>query len=49
MNIDEIRRRLLVTGVGVLAIALGGSFVLSRRMSQPLRDLALAATEGDQA
>jgi signal transduction histidine kinase/CheY-like chemotaxis protein len=43
--VDEIRRRILATGVGILTIALAGSFVLSRRMSQPLRDLAQAATE----
>jgi signal transduction histidine kinase/ActR/RegA family two-component response regulator len=43
--VAEIRRRLLVAGAGVLALALAGSFGLSRRMSQPLRDLALAATD----
>jgi signal transduction histidine kinase/ActR/RegA family two-component response regulator len=43
--VGEIRRRLLAAGAGVVAIALAGSFVLSRRMSQPLRDLALAATD----
>jgi signal transduction histidine kinase/CheY-like chemotaxis protein len=43
--VDEIRRGLLATGAAVLAIALAGSFVLSRRMSQPLRDLARAATD----
>src|SRR4029077_17706864 len=43
--VDEIRRRLLVAGAGILAIALAGSFVFSRRMSQPLRDLAQAATD----
>jgi signal transduction histidine kinase/CheY-like chemotaxis protein len=43
--VDEIRRRLLAAGAGILAIALAGSFVFSRRMSQPLRDLAQAATD----
>ena len=43
--VDEIRRGLLATGAAVLAIALAGSFVISRRMSQPLRDLAQAATD----
>jgi len=43
--VDEIRRRLLAAGAGILAIALAGSFVFSRRMSQPLRDLARAATD----
>jgi signal transduction histidine kinase/CheY-like chemotaxis protein len=45
MFVDEIRRRLLEAGLGILAVALVGSFVFSRRMSQPLRDLAQAATE----
>jgi signal transduction histidine kinase/CheY-like chemotaxis protein len=43
--IDEIRRRLMSAGAGILAIALAGSYVFSRRMSQPLRDLAKAATD----
>jgi signal transduction histidine kinase len=43
--IDEIRRRLVLAGAGILAIALAGSYLFSRRMSQPLRDLAKAATE----
>jgi len=43
--IDEIRRRLLATGAFILVIALAGSFAISRRMSQPLRDLARAATD----
>jgi two-component system cell cycle sensor histidine kinase/response regulator CckA len=41
--IDQIRARLVFTGVAIFFLALGGGLYISRRMSQPIQDLAHAA------
>jgi signal transduction histidine kinase/CheY-like chemotaxis protein len=43
--VDEIRRRLLAAGAVIFVAAVGGSLLFSRRMSQPLYDLAAAAED----
>ena len=43
--LDDIGRQLLWTGAGVFALAIGGSLLLSRRMSRPLREIADVAGE----
>ena len=44
-SIDQIQRRLLVTGALVFVFGIGASLLLSRRMSRPLRQIAEAAEE----
>ena len=41
--VDEIQRRLLGAGAVIFVVAVGGGLMFSRRMSQPVRDLAAAA------
>ncbi|MEZ5288246.1 MAG: diguanylate cyclase [Vicinamibacterales bacterium] len=43
--VDQLRERFLVGGLAVLALALAGGLVLSRRVSRPLRELAGAAAD----
>ncbi len=43
--LDDLRRQLLLAGVGAFALALAGGVAFSRRMSRPLKDIAQAAGE----
>ncbi len=43
--LDDLRRQLLLSGVGAFALALAGGVAFSRRMSRPLKDIAQAAGE----
>lgn len=43
--VDQLRNRFLIGGVVVFGLALAGGLVFSRRVSEPLRDIAAAATD----
>ncbi len=43
--LDELRLSLVLAGIGGFVIALGGGLLFSRRMSQPLMDIAAAARD----
>ena len=43
--LDDLRRQLLLAGLGTFALAVAGGVAFSRRMSRPLRDIAQAAGE----
>ena len=42
-SVNELRFRLLLTGLAIFAVAVGAGVLFSRRMSRPLRDIADAA------
>jgi len=41
--VDQVQRRVVVTGVAIFFLAIGGGLYISRRMSRPIQDLAQAA------
>src|SRR5207244_3156156 len=43
--LDELQRQLLVTGAVIFTFALAGALVFSRRLTQPLKDIADTAGE----
>ena len=43
--LDDLRRQLLLAGIGTFVLAVSGGVAFSRRMSRPLKDIAQAAGE----